>query len=131
MNIKSFAIGTVAVFAFVFVYEWLVHGYLLMGFYQETPHLWRSPEESCMLAMTLSQIAFAAVMAYIFHGQFAHKDMKNGLRFGVDVGLILGSVQIATCGYMPISCMLTAAWVATSFLKGLGAGAVLALVNRD
>ncbi len=42
MNMKRLILACVAVFVFVFLCDWGLHGYLLRDAYKETAQLWRS-----------------------------------------------------------------------------------------
>ena len=55
MNIKRYVLGSIAVFVFFFLYEWLVHGVILNSWYQEGLNLLRPVEqmESYAAWMTL------------------------------------------------------------------------------
>lgn len=66
MNTTRYILGCVAVFFTVFVWDFLIHGLLLMEVYEHTAHLWRSQEDSNMLFMFLSQVSFSAVFVFIY-----------------------------------------------------------------
>jgi len=121
----------VAVFAFVFAFEYLFHGILLQGLYEQTASVWRPKEEHSMVFLFLSEILFSAVAVYFFTRNYEAKGIGEGVRFGLLVGLLLGSVEIATYCYLPIPFALTGAWVIAAILKGLGAGVVSSLVYKQ
>jgi hypothetical protein len=50
----------------VFAFEFVVHGVLLKGMYDETAHLWRTEEDSKMQFITMDQIVFSLVAAFFF-----------------------------------------------------------------
>ena len=130
MNKKRYVISLFVVFVFVFLYEFLVHWFLLKDIYTQTAQLWRPEEEMNMLFMFMSQLGFSAVIAYIFTLHYEGKGVGEGIRFGLCMGLLLGSIDIATYAYMPIPMVLTLSWVLASLLKGLGSGVVLSLVYK-
>ena len=130
MNKQKYVISVLVTFIIVALYEFLVHGQLLMGLYTQTKEIWRPQEESNMLFMFASQLSFAAVMAYIFTLHYEGKGIGEGVRFGLCIGMLLGSIEIATYCYMPIPMVLMLSWVVVSLLKGLGSGVVLSLVYR-
>ena len=130
MNMKRFIFSAIAILVFVFLFEFLVHGVLLQGIYMETAHLWRTQEESPMIFMFLSQLGFSLMAAFIFTRHFEAKGMGEGVRYGLMIGLLLGSIQVGTYCYMPIPGMLTAAWVLAALVKGLGSGVIASLVYR-
>ena len=130
MNKKRYVISLFVVFVFVFLYEFLVHWFLLKDIYTQTAQLWRPEEEMNMFFMFMSQIGFSAVIAYIFTLHYEDKGIGEGIRFGLCMGLLLGSIDIATYAYMPVPMVLTLSWVLASLLKGLGSGVVLSLVYK-
>ena len=123
----------VAGLIFTVVYEMGVHQYLLTSMYEETSHLWRTPEEMeafCMLGMG-SRLILVAVLAFIFTRNFEGKGIGEGVRFGMYLGLYTGVGQAATYVYMPISMELAAAWLATTVLYTVVIGAVFALIYKN
>ena len=130
MNKKRYVISLFVVFVFVFLYEFLVHWFLLKDVYTQTAQLWRPEEEMNMFFMFISQLGFSAVIAYIFTLHYEDKGIGEGIRFGLCMGLLLGSIDIATYAYMPIPMVLTLSWVLASLLKGLGSGVVVSLVYK-
>jgi len=130
MNKKRYIISLFVVFVFVFLYEFLVHWFLLKDIYTQTSQLWRPEGEMNMFFMFMSQLGFSVVIAYIFTLHYEGKGIGEGIRFGLCMGLLLGSIDIATYAYMPIPMMLTLSWVLASLLKGLGSGVILSLVYK-
>ncbi len=130
MNVKRFIISSIAVFVFVFLFEWLAHGVILKGIYDQTAQLWRPEVEHKMVYLFLSQICFSVIAVFIFTRNYEGKGIGEGLRYGLYVGLVLGSVQLATYSFMPIPLVLMLGWVAAGMLKGLGSGVVSSLVYR-
>jgi hypothetical protein len=63
---KGMVIGGIGAFAFVFLFEFLVLGFLMTGMYQETLNVWRPQAESSMTVMMLSQFLFAMAVAFFY-----------------------------------------------------------------
>ncbi len=120
----------IAVFVIVSAFEYLVHGVLLQGLYEQTAEFWRSQEESKFIFLLISQIWFAAVVVCIFTCKYEGKGIGEGARFGLYIGLLLGSIEIGTYCYMPIPLILTLTWVIALILKGVGSGIVLSLTYK-
>lgn len=131
MNTKRCLISVVAVFAFVALYEWLVHGVLLMGMYEQTADIWRPKGEENMAFIFLSQILFSVMIAFIFTRNYEGKGIGEGVRFGSYMGLLLASIQVGTYCYLPIPLALTLAWVVAEVLKGIGSGVVLSFTYKN
>ncbi|MBT3509894.1 MAG: hypothetical protein HN472_10190 [Nitrospina sp.] len=129
MDTKRFALAVLAVFIFVFLFEFVVHGILLKGMYIETAHLWRAEEDSKMIFIMLGQILLSLVATFMFtklHGVEFFND--NGMKFGILIGLILASPTIASYCYMPVPFALWISWVGAELTKGIGAGITISLV---
>ncbi len=131
MNTKRCILATIAVFVFVFVSDFLIHGQLLKDIYEQTAHLWRPQSEHNMAFMLASQILFSLVITVIFSRHYEAKGIGEGFRFGLLIGLLLGTIQLGTYCYMPIPLSLTLSWVAASLVKGLGSGLALALTYKN
>ena len=135
---KQYAISVIAVFAFLFLYDWLVHGVLLMDMYRQIASISR-PEgdmQTMLPLCILYHLLLAAVLTCLFssfqspEGAAAGrtKEAKNrsrGLSYGTHIGIILGLVHAAAYIWLPVPAMLAGAWFAAGVLQGLGTGLVL------
>ena len=131
MNVPRFIISSIAVFVFVFLFEFLFHTLLLKDLYDQTAHLWRPEGEHKMAFVLMSQIFFSFIVVFIFTRNAEGKGICEGFRFGLYLGLVLGSLQLATYCYLPIPLTLTLGWVAAGILKGLGSGIISSLIYRS
>lgn len=133
MNKKRFAICSLVGFAFVFAYEFVVHGILLVPTYELTPELWRPMEEyqSYMPFATGMQLLTTAVLCYIYTRHHEGKGVGEGVRFGVMVGLLLGLMQFSSFAWMPISMTLAAAWLVVAIVKTVGLGVIFSLIYKE
>lgn len=133
MNAKRFIMAVVAAFAFVFVFEWVYHGVLLMDTYQATSDMWRPMGEEfsqyCAAKMA-STFFMVFMMAYIFTCHYEGKGIGEGVRYGLYIGLLLAARDLGAYAYMPVEFSLVASWMLGALLTGLGAGATLAMVYR-
>ena len=131
MNTKRFMFAFVATFIFVFLFEGLWHGVLMMPLYEATEEVWRPPADASMAFLALSQLLYALLISYIFTRNYQAKGLAEGLRFGLLMGLLVGSIQLGTYSYLPIPLTITLLWVLAEVLKGLGAGVLLALTYSE
>lgn len=132
MNTQRFIISVIAVFAFMFAYEFVVHGHLMMPMYREFQQLWR-PDEAMKELMPWSLgigLALAASISWLFTRHYEGKGLEEGARFGLYVGLIMGLVQAGAYMYLPISLNLALAWFVLYVIEGIGAGVVLSLTYK-
>lgn len=130
MNKQRYVISVLVTFVFVFLYDFLVHGFLLKDIYVQTKELWRPEEEYKMFVMIMSQLGFSAMLAYIFTLNYEGKGIGEGIRFGLYIGMLLGVIEIGKYSYMPIPMVLMLSWVLAALLIGLGSGVVLSLVYK-
>jgi heme/copper-type cytochrome/quinol oxidase subunit 3 len=133
MNNQRFIISVIAVFAFMFAYEFVVHGHLMMPMYMESQQLWR-PDETMKELFPWSLgigLALAAAITYLFTRHYEGKGTQEGVRFGLYIGLIMGLVQAGTYIYLPISLNLAIAWFVLYVIEGIGAGIVLSLTYKS
>jgi len=130
MNIKKFLGGTIAVFAFVFLYEWLVHGVFFRGYYAETPQIWREMNEMRSLIPLHAgfQLAFAAWVTFIFSRFYPEGGIRNGLFYGLYIGVLLGIIAASWYLFIPISKELATNWFVANVVEGLGLGLILGLI---
>ncbi len=119
MDLKHFFIAGVLAFVFVFLYEFIVHGFLMMGLYEQTSEMWRPQEESNMAIMLLSQFLFGMAVAFFYPIVGLDTDCKKGVPFGIGLGLVMATPQIATYCYLPIPLKLSLSWTVIEFVKAL------------
>ncbi len=132
MNVKRYFLASLASFVFIFLFEFLFHGNILMPAYERTAHLWRSSDQmqQFMHWMLISQILKAFVVGFIFTRHYEGKGLVEGIRFGSMIGLLLGVMQFSTYAYMPIPFGLALSWFIGSFIEALGVGIILALIYK-
>ncbi len=133
LNMKRFALMSVAGFIFIFLSDWVIHGMLLMDMYEQTPQLWRVPEDMEVYFpwMTVNQILLTLVLAFIFTRNFEGKGMMEGVRFGVMFGLLTGLGAFGSYAYMPISLTLAFAWLGSMLVQVTGLGVIFALLYKN
>ena len=130
LNKKSFSFCVVAGFIFVFLFEMLVHGFALMGMYEQTQHLWRGPEDMNMPFMAAMQFIFVIITAFIFTRHYEGKGIGEGVRFGAYIGLLLGFVMLSFYAFMPIPFALALCWFFASLFETIGLGVIYALLYK-
>lgn len=132
MNIKRFFISVLIGFAFVFGYEFLIHGILLVPSYELTPQLWRPTEEfeNFMPFATAMQFLITATLCFIYTRHHEGKGIGEGFRFGVMFGTLLGLGCMAAYAWMPISFTLAVSWFFACFFKIIGLGVIFSLAYK-
>ena len=129
MNIKRFLLAGFSAFVFIFVYEFLVHGFLMMDFYEQTTEVWRPEDETNMLVMILSQFLFAIAIAFFYPiVGMDTEECKKGFPFGFGLGLVVATPQLATYCYLPIPLTISLLWVLIEFIKTVLASLIISRV---
>ncbi len=131
--IKPFLLSLVAGFAFIWVFDFILHANLLMDTYLQTPQLWRSEADmkEKFPFMLFNQFLIAFITAFIFTRHYEGKGIGEGVRYGILIGLLLGVEMMGSYAWMPISSTLALAWFFGGLAKGVGLGVVYALTYRD
>lgn len=124
--IKGMLLGGVAAFIFVFLFEFVVHGFLMMGMYEATMNVWRPQADSSMPVMFLSQFLFAMAVAFFYPVVGPDQDCKKAVPFGLGLGLVMAMPQIASYSYLPIPMTISLAWALASFIKAFGSAFIVA-----
>jgi hypothetical protein len=125
---KGMVLGGLAAFVFVFLFELLVHGFLMKGMYEATMSVWRPPAESNMVVMFLSQFLFAMAVAFFYPIVGPDKECKKAAPFGFGLGLVMAMPQLAAYSYLPIPISISLTWAAASFVKAFASAFVVAKV---
>ncbi len=125
---KGMLLGGAAAFVFVFIFEFLVHGFLMKGQYEATMSVWRPQSESNMAVMFLGQILFALAVAFFYPIVGPDKDCKKAVPFGFGLGLVMAMPQIATYSYLPIPITISLLWAVAAFVKAFGSAYIAAKV---
>lgn len=128
MNMKRFVFATIGAFVFVFLYEFLVHGFLMMSLYEQTADVWRPQEQSNMLVMFISQFLFAAALAFFYPVVGLDEECKKALPFGIGLGLVMAMPQIGTYSYLPIPMTISLSWALITFVEALVATCIVSKI---
>lgn len=130
MNTKRYLIASLAVFAFIFIYEWVFHGMLLKPIYEQTSHLWRPPEECVTWAMLGGQLIFPFILARIFLKGYENKGLAEGARFGLLIGLLFVPGNLIFYAVQPLPLNLVLYWSVGGIIEMTGCGLILAALFR-
>jgi hypothetical protein len=133
MDNKRWIQASVAAFVVLFVLEFIIHGMMLQGIYQQTALVWRPMEElqKTMWMMWLGYLIFAPFFALIFiKGYEKNKPaLDQGIRFGVLVGLALAPMQsLAWYSVLPIPGNLAFYWFLGGMVEFIALGVTVAMV---
>jgi hypothetical protein len=130
-------IPLVAVFATIFVFEWLFHGVYMMPAYQATAEYWRPMEQMqgmmwvCILTKLIMAFAICCLFCMAAKGcESQGKCTKKGAKFGFKIGLLLGAQQFASYMWLPIEMDMAVKWFVGDVIMGVLIGIVLAYTMR-
>ena len=146
-NKSKCLISVVAVFVFIFAYDFLVHGVLLADAYAATASLWRPQAE--MQSMMWMCFVFHGLLAFLFSALYKKTvcscdttacstetkgctkstPLTQGICFGAILGSILGVVNGAAYMHLPIPASLAISWFAAYLGQGIGVGVILSCIN--
>ena len=130
MNTKNFVIGGVVGTIFIFLYEWVVHGMLLMGTYEATADVWRPMSE--MEEMMVFSILIKALLAFATAWYVCRKHIHGyeaGACFGMMIGVFLAIMSLAQYTYLPIELSLPVMWAVAVIVQMTAVGAIAGYFN--
>ena len=132
MNTRRFVPAIIAVFIFIFLYEWVLHGYLLAGIYESTPTLWRPKAEmnNYCIWLTLGQLLFSVMFCYIFLKGYENKGVMEGVRYGILIGILAMSPNLIFYAVQPLPANLVIYWCIGGMVEAIIAGVVLAAIYK-
>ena len=136
MNTKRWLLASVAVLVVFAVLEFVIHGVLLQGIYQQTASVWRTQAEMqrLMWIFWVGYLVFAPLFALIYVKGYekGKPGLGQGFRFGLYVGAML-SVLHSYSFYviLPIPLVLSCYWFAATIVEFTAAGIAAGLVYHD
>ena len=135
MNTQRWLLASVAVFVVMFVFEFITHGILLQGLYQQTASVWRSESEmqGMMWMMWAGYLIFAPFFTLIYVKGYEPKKggLEQGLRFGVYMALAFAPTQaLGWYAVLPIPGILAFYWLVASAVTSIALGITAGLIYR-
>lgn len=132
MNWTKFSLTAVAVFVFIFFFDWLVHGIFLSGHYLSTASSWRPTGEHLMTWMVISQICQALAFTYLFARKMnkSHLNTQQCVRYGFGLGMLLAAFKIGTYCYLPIPGILVFWWMVAALVSASCIGYITSLTYK-
>ena len=132
VNLKSLTFAIIAVFVFIFLSDWVIHGKLLAGMYEESADLWRSKEamKDFFLYMLLGQLIIADTFTFLYARGCEGKSWCEGLRFGITMGFLFSGGTLIWYAVAPYSSALLWSWIGGNFFQAMGAGTIAGLIYK-
>ncbi|MBI5631766.1 MAG: hypothetical protein HY921_12885 [Elusimicrobia bacterium] len=136
LDCKKFGMAAVSALVLRNFLEFIVHGVLLKGAYQQARYmtLWNPPEAmaSRKPAVFLASVLFALFFTKIYTNGHEHEKpaVGQGLRYGLWMGLMTASFPLVEYMVYPVSCGLATAWVVGGFVECLIMGVAVATIYQ-
>src|SRR5439155_26444458 len=126
MSTKRLLLTALAVFVFIFAYEWVFHGILLKDTYGMTPSLWRPQTEMMQHFhwLVLGQAVIALMFTVLFAQGFAAGGVSAGIKLGIIVGLLRLGLDLITYAVQPLPAKLIGFWFVGGLIEAAVTGAV-------
>ena len=133
MNTGRYVIGSIAVFVFFYLYQWLLHGVILASWYQEGLHLLRPEEQTGAFAawMILGFLILAFGFCLVFLKGYEGKGIGEGVRYGIYVALAFGiSTYLINYAFFPQPGQWVLAWIVGIIVQMMVGGAIIAAIYK-
>lgn len=128
---KRAVIAAVLVFIAWNIFDFLIHGVLLMDLYMASQGLWRPMEETKQGVMQLSVAGHAILFCLLYDRFIASRGLSTALAYALIWGLAAGLGMAASYAWMPLPPTLVWGWLAGSVVEGLAGGVILGLVVKE
>jgi hypothetical protein len=133
MNVKKFVFAFIAVYVFLEVTNFLIHGVILTSTYMGLAQVFRPQEEmmGMMWIMYLLDLIWAFFFVFFFVKGYENKGIMEGLRFGFYIGLFIALIN-AYSSYVvyPLPYSLALEWFIYGMIQCLLLGVTAALVYK-
>ncbi len=129
---KTFIFSMLAIYAFLFASDWVIHGHLLKGMYQETASLWRTEEQmkSMCIWMFVAYFFMSKYFVFIFARGCETSGVGEGARYGTLVGLLLIGGCFMQYAILPITQGILWSWVAATMFQTILGGVIVGAIYK-
>lgn len=129
INLSRFILCTLVLTIFSFLYQWLVRSTLLAEDYAAFETLWRSKEEMSMMLgeMLFFNVLLSGVITLLYSRHHEGLGIDEGVRFGVYIGLLIGTLSAMAFLWLPITTSLATLWFVDGLVFSILAGILLSL----
>lgn len=130
LNVKKYALASIAALVFIMGFDYVVHGVLLKGTYEATQHLWRKEADMVCWAMIGGKVLLAFTTAFVFTRGYEGKGIGEGVRFGLLIGLLFAPGHLIMYAVQPLPAQLVGTWIVAGIAEMVGIGIVLSKLYR-
>ena len=132
MNTKRCLLSFLAVWLFIFLFEWVFHGILLQDLYAQAVGLLRPPAEMQRRFhfLVLGHGVMALGVVWLVARLGAGSKAVEGAKVGLCVAVIGIGINLVTYAVQPFSSKLVAIWCVGAFIEFGVAGLIAAAIYR-
>lgn len=133
MNVKRYVLGSIAVFVFVFLAEFVFHGMIMKDAYLAHMDLLRPESESTAYLpfMMLGFLILAFGFCFIFINGYEGKGVAEGLRYGLYAAIAFGvSAHLINYAVFPLPKNWVVSWIVGESVIIMLAGALIAMIYK-
>ena len=130
---KRLLLAFVAVFVFMFFYEWIFHGIMLKSTYAETAYHWRSEKEMLSYChwLLIGRLFITAAFCFVFASGRGLSSIKDGAEVGLWFSLFYVGDQLMRYAVEPLPLSLILIWSVGTAVELIAAGAITAAVYKN
>ncbi len=135
MNRARFVTASVAAFVAIAVVNFVVHGVVLSGIYQQAASAFRKEVDAQRLfwLFYVGYLVFAFLFTFIYTKGYERDrgGLGQGLRFGLYVGVMIGALEsLVWFVVLPVPGALAVSWFFAYLSMSLAAGATVGVIYR-
>ena len=133
MNIKRFMLSVITLFVFLFLFDWMLHGWLLKTTYEQTASLWRTPQDmqQHFIWLLLGQYLIALMFCFIYTKGYEGRGVGEGVRYGLYVAILFTGPHLIAYAAQPIPLYLIGYWILGALSEFILGGIILSLIYKD
>jgi len=129
---KRIILAVVLVFVAWEILDYVIHQVILSSAYEETAHLWRSPEEMNMVLLIIVALVVSFFFVYIYARLASPKTMTNAILYGFLFGCAYGiSMAYGSYAVMPIPYSMALVWFLGTLVEMVVGGAITGLIIKE
>lgn len=133
MNVQRYLIGSIAVFVFFLVVEFIFHGVILTGCYEGHIDCIRQGyiSSAYIIPLLVGYLILAFGFCLIFTKGYENKGIAEGIRYGlyVAIAFIVSGILIAYA-ICPLSLWLAVIWIVGYLIIMILAGIIMAAIYK-
>lgn len=108
----------------------MFHGVFLQPIYLKTAEMWRSQEDCIFPALAGGQFLMTLFLCLLYAGCCRATSIKNGLTFGLLIGLFSGAPHLIVYAVQPLPVNLVVYWIIGGIIEFTLAGLLLGAIYR-